>query len=56
VSPEELAKENLSAALDGAHIVYFDVRLHDTALVVAQEVRSYLILISYLTISSFSKK
>jgi hypothetical protein len=38
MSPEVLAKENLSAALDGAHIVYFDVRLHDTAFVVAQEV------------------
>ncbi|CAO2177427.1 unnamed protein product [Urochloa humidicola] len=37
MSPEELTKENLSAALDGADIVYFDVRLHDTALVVAQE-------------------
>ncbi|CAM0148550.1 unnamed protein product [Urochloa decumbens] len=38
MSPEELTKESLSAALDGADIVYFDVRLHDTALVVAQEV------------------
>ncbi|OEL35048.1 hypothetical protein BAE44_0003932 [Dichanthelium oligosanthes] len=37
MSPEELTKEILSAALDGADIVYFDVRLHDTALVVAQE-------------------
>ncbi|CAO1940566.1 unnamed protein product [Urochloa humidicola] len=35
--PEELTKANLSAALDGAHIVYFDVRLHDTALLVAEE-------------------
>ncbi|CAO2162827.1 unnamed protein product [Urochloa humidicola] len=35
--PEELTKANLSAALDGADIVYFDVRLHDTALLVAEE-------------------
>ncbi|WVZ92274.1 hypothetical protein U9M48_038352 [Paspalum notatum var. saurae] len=35
--PEELTKENLSSALDGADIVYFDVRLHDTALIVAEE-------------------
>jgi len=36
--PEELTKENLSAALDGADMVYFDVRLHETALIVAEEV------------------
>ncbi|CAL5005408.1 unnamed protein product [Urochloa decumbens] len=35
--PEELTKANLSASLDGADIVYFDVRLHDTALLVAEE-------------------
>ncbi|CAO2184191.1 unnamed protein product [Urochloa humidicola] len=35
--PEELTKANLSAALDGADIVYFDVRLHDAALLVAEE-------------------
>ncbi|KAL6646402.1 hypothetical protein ACP70R_018010 [Stipagrostis hirtigluma subsp. patula] len=35
--PQELTKENLFAALDGADIVYFDVRLHDTALLVAEE-------------------
>ncbi|XP_039854595.1 sulfofructose kinase-like isoform X2 [Panicum virgatum] len=35
--PEELTKANLSSALDGADIVYFDVRLHDTALLVAEE-------------------
>ncbi|XP_002445656.1 ribokinase isoform X2 [Sorghum bicolor] len=35
--PEELTKENLSAALDGADMVYFDVRLHETALIVAEE-------------------
>ena len=36
--PEELTEANLSSALDGADIVYFDVRLHDTALLVAEEV------------------
>ncbi|RCV31757.1 hypothetical protein SEVIR_6G211000v4 [Setaria viridis] len=35
--PEELTKANLSSALDGADIVYFDVRLPDTALLVAEE-------------------
>lgn len=35
--PEELTQENLFAALDGADIVYFDVRLHETALLVAEE-------------------
>jgi hypothetical protein len=37
--PEELTQENLFAALDGADIVYFDVRLHETALLVAEECR-----------------
>lgn len=35
--PEELTKANLSSALDGVDIVYFDVRLHDIALLVAEE-------------------
>jgi hypothetical protein len=38
--PEELTKANFSSALDGAVIFYFDVRLHDTALFVAEEVIS----------------
>uniref|UniRef100_A0A804LT67 Carbohydrate kinase PfkB domain-containing protein n=2 Tax=Zea mays TaxID=4577 RepID=A0A804LT67_MAIZE len=37
--PEELTKANLSSALDGVDIVYFDVRLHDIALLVAEECR-----------------
>lgn len=37
--PEELTKANLFAALDSADIVYFDVRLHETALLVAEEVK-----------------
>ncbi|XP_042384150.1 ribokinase-like isoform X2 [Zingiber officinale] len=35
--PEELTHANLSSALDGANLVYFDGRLWETALVVAQE-------------------
>ena len=46
--PEELTKENLFAALDGAEIVYFDVRLPQTALVVAEEVIVSLILVSQI--------
>ncbi|KAL3620550.1 hypothetical protein CASFOL_035462 [Castilleja foliolosa] len=37
MTPDELTKSNLLAALDGARLVYFDSRLHETALVVAQE-------------------
>lgn len=36
--PEELARSKLSSALDGASLAYFDGRLWETALVVAQEV------------------
>lgn len=39
--PEELTKANLSSALDGVDIVYFDVRLHDIALLVAEEVIAF---------------
>lgn len=35
--PEDLSRSNLCSALDGASLVYFDVRLHKTALVVAEE-------------------
>jgi hypothetical protein len=44
--PEELTKANLSSAVDGANIVYFDVRLPDTALLVAEEVISSCLIIS----------
>ncbi|XP_051120461.1 ribokinase isoform X2 [Andrographis paniculata] len=37
LTPDELTEPNLLAALDGACLVYFDGRLHETALVVAQE-------------------
>ncbi|WOL05187.1 hypothetical protein Cni_G13913 [Canna indica] len=37
--PEELTQSKLSSALDGTNLVYFDVRLWETALVVAQENR-----------------
>lgn len=39
MKPEELTKENLFAALHGVDMVYFDVRLHETALLVAEECR-----------------
>ncbi|XP_073316562.1 uncharacterized protein [Primulina huaijiensis] len=35
--PDDLPESNLLEALDGVKIVYFDGRLHETALVVAQE-------------------
>ncbi|OAY67336.1 Ribokinase [Ananas comosus] len=35
--PEELSQTSLFSALDDASLVYFDVRLHETALVVAEE-------------------
>lgn len=37
MAPEELSNSNLFSSLDGAKLVYFDVRLHETALVVANE-------------------
>jgi hypothetical protein len=46
--PEELTKENMFAALDGVKIVYFDVRLPETALVVAEEVIVSLVLVAML--------
>lgn len=39
--PEDLPESSLLAVLDGARIVYFDGRLHETALVVAHEVITY---------------
>ncbi|CAA0806770.1 pfkB-like carbohydrate kinase family protein [Striga hermonthica] len=35
--PDELTESKLLAALDGARLVYFDGRLHETALVIAKE-------------------
>lgn len=35
--PDDLSKSNLSAALDGVRLLYSDVRLHETAIVIAQE-------------------
>ncbi|KAI4319350.1 hypothetical protein MLD38_032955 [Melastoma candidum] len=35
--PDELLDSNLKSVLDGARLVYFDVRLHETALKVANE-------------------
>lgn len=36
--PDDLSQENLLSALDDARIAYFDGRLPETALVIAQEV------------------
>jgi len=36
--PSDLPRANLLSALDGAIVVYFDARIPDTALVIAQEV------------------
>lgn len=38
LEPNELSQSSLCSALDGARLVYFDVRLHETAIVVAEEV------------------
>lgn len=35
--PQELSHSKLESALNGARLVYFDVRLHETAVVVAKE-------------------
>ncbi|KAJ1416827.1 Ribokinase-like [Sesbania bispinosa] len=35
--PEDLPRESLLSALDGARVVYFDVRMPETALLIAQE-------------------
>ncbi|KAK9756811.1 hypothetical protein RND81_01G122400 [Saponaria officinalis] len=35
--PEELSSSKLDSALNGTKLVYFDVRLHETALVIAEE-------------------
>lgn len=37
--PDDLSQSSLSSALDGARLVYFDGRLHETALVIAKECR-----------------
>lgn len=43
--PDELSRSSLLSALNGAGLVYIDGRLHETALVIAQEVK---VIISYL--------
>ncbi|KAE7997914.1 hypothetical protein FH972_002504 [Carpinus fangiana] len=35
--PDDLSQESLLSAIDGARIVYLDGRLHETALIIAQE-------------------
>lgn len=39
--PEDLPRASLLAALDGARVAYFDARMTQTALVIAQEVIKY---------------
>lgn len=53
--PDDLPFSSLSSALDGARLVYFDGRLPETALLVAQEVtvifmflQSTFLLLAYL--------
>lgn len=36
--PDDLSRENVLSALDGAKLIYSDVRLHETALILAEEV------------------
>lgn len=43
MKPVDLPKSSLLTALNGAKIVYFDGRLHETALVVAHEVITFII-------------
>jgi hypothetical protein len=53
--PQDLSESSLLSALDGASIVYFDGRLYETALVVAREVITYILLsILMLTIRAQS--
>jgi hypothetical protein len=53
--PQDLSESSLLSALDGASIVYFDGRLYETALVVAHEVITYILLsILMLTIRAQS--
>lgn len=39
--PEDLSHSRLLAALNGARLAYFDVRMPEIALVIAQEVINY---------------
>lgn len=48
--PDDLSKSNLSAALDGVRLLYSDVRLHETAIVIAQEVIVFCFNICFLQI------
>lgn len=41
--PEDLSRARLLSALDGARVVYFDARMPETALLIAQEVNYTLV-------------
>jgi len=43
MQPVDLSESSLLTALNGAKIVYFDGRLHETALVVAHEVIHFIL-------------
>lgn len=45
--PTDLSQSSMLSALDRASIVYFDVRLHETALVIAKEVSTHLFTIAF---------
>lgn len=49
--PDDLSKSNLSSALDGVRLFYSDVRLHETALVIAHEVIVFCFIVYLLKIS-----
>lgn len=36
--PSDISSSTLKSALDGVKLAYFDVRLHETALIIAHEV------------------
>jgi len=43
MKPADLPESSLLTALNGAKMVYFDGRLHETALVVAHEVINFIL-------------
>lgn len=48
--PDDLTESKLLEALDKARLVYLDGRLHETALVVAQEVTAFVLSMSFFNI------
>lgn len=60
--PSDLSQTSLSSALDGARVLYLDGRIHETALLVAQEVTAifqflvFNFLLSSVSLCSFPRK